>query len=223
MPRPSGTPHDLSAGLRFARADFHCSSTHASIGSYGDAITAMACAEFRMARDTEFVNPIHRFGTTTRIETGVIRDTSRMAIEIEPLILLPTMDPERFERCSFSLQDAVSLLTITMTELPPFIIHFDKLRWHRVTPFAQCTPVLTQGCQMAVAEVVGSPALAHYVKRENVPAEQTRSLHHYRIYLGAGGCHEAFAKSVYASGPGKISRVYAKLASGVRQRLKARG
>ena len=37
----------------------------------------------------------------------------RMAIEIVPLILLPTMDTERFERCSFSLQDAESLLTIT--------------------------------------------------------------------------------------------------------------
>ncbi len=143
-----------------------------------------------------------------------------MAIDIVPLILLPTMDPERFERCSFSLQDAVSLLTITMTELPPFIIHFDKLRWHRVTAHAQCTPVLTQGCQMAVAEVLDSPALRHYVTRENVPAEQTRSLHHYRIYLGAGGCHEAFAKSVYASGEGKMSRRYARFANDVRQRLK---
>jgi len=146
-----------------------------------------------------------------------------MAIDIVPLILLPTMDPERFERCSFSLQDAVSLLTITMTELPPFIIHFDKLRWHRVTPNAQCTPVLTQGCQMAVAEVLNSPALRHYVTRENVPAEQTQALHHYRIYLGAGGCHEAFAKSAYASGPGKASRVYAKFANGVRQGLKSIG
>src|SRR3954468_15942055 len=80
-----------------------------------------------------------------------------MAIDVVPLILLPTMDPERFERCSFALQDAVSLLTITMAELPPFIIHFHKLRWHRVTPLAQCTPVLTQGCQMAVAEVLNSP------------------------------------------------------------------
>jgi hypothetical protein len=144
-----------------------------------------------------------------------------MAIDIVPLILLPTMDAERFERCSFSLQDAVSLLTITMVELPPFIIHFHKLRWHRVTPHAQCTPVLTQGCQMAVAEVLNSPALRHYVTRENVPPEQTRSLHHYRIYLGAGGCHEAFAKSVYASGPGKASRVFARMANGVRQRLKS--
>ena len=144
-----------------------------------------------------------------------------MAIDIVPLILLPTMDAERFERCSFSLQDAVSLLTITMTELPPFIIHFHKLRWHRVTPHAQCTPVLTQGCQMAVAEVLNSPALRHYVTRENVPPDQTRALHHYRIYLGAGGCHEAFAKSVYASGPGKMSRAYAKFANGVRQRFKS--
>ena len=126
------TPRGLSADPRFARADFGGRSPRASISSYGNAITAMARVEPRMARDTEFVNPIHRFGTTTRFEAGVIRDTSRMAIDIVPLILLPTMDPERFERCSFSLQDAVSLLTITMTELPPFIIHFDKLRWHRV-------------------------------------------------------------------------------------------
>ena len=109
-----------------------------------------------------------------------------MAIDILPLILLPTMDTERFERCSFSLQDAESLLTISMVELPPFIIHFHKLRWHLVTPQAACTPVLTQGCQMAVAEVVNSPALRHYVTRENVPRDQTRALHHYRIFLGAG-------------------------------------
>ena len=144
-----------------------------------------------------------------------------MAIDIVPLILLPTMDPERFERCSFSLQDSVSLLTITMLELPPFIIHFHKLRWHRVTPNAQCTPVLTQGCQMAVAEVLNSPALRHYVTRENVLPEQVRFLHHYRIYLGAGGCHEAFAKSVYASGPGKMSRSFAKVANSVKQGFKS--
>ena len=84
-------------------------------------------------------------------------------------------------------------------------------------------PVLTQGCQMAVAEVLDSPALRHYVTRENVPPEQTRALHHYRIYLGAGGCHEAFAKSVYASGPGKMSRAFAKFANGVRQRFKFLG
>lgn len=145
-----------------------------------------------------------------------------MAIDIVPLILLPTMDAERFERCSFALQDAVSLLTITMAELPPFIIHFHRLRWHRVTPQSACTPVLTQGCQMAVAEVVGSPALRHYVTRESVPDAQTRSLHHYRIYLGAGGCHEAFAQSVFSSGEGRVSRAFASLANGVRQRFKAR-
>ena len=135
------------------------------------------------------------------------------------MLLLPTMDTERFERCSFSLQDAVSLLSVTMTDLPPFVIHFHRLRWHRVTPQAACTPVLTQGCQMAVAEVVNSPALLHYIARENVPAQQTRSLHHYRIFLGAGGCHEAFAKSVFSSGDGKLSRAVASLANGVRQRF----
>jgi hypothetical protein len=133
---------------------------------------------------------------------------------------LPTLDSERFLRCSFSLQDAESLLTVHMVESPPFIIHFHRLRWHRVTPHAACTPVLTQGCQMAVAEVINSPALRHYVARENVPAEQTRSLHHYRVYLGAGGCHEAFAQSVYSSGDGKVARAFASLANGVRQRLR---
>jgi hypothetical protein len=146
-----------------------------------------------------------------------------MAIEIVPKILLPTMDTERFERCSFALHDTESLLTIHMSELPPFMIHFQGLRWHRVTPNAQCTAVLTQGSQMAVAEVVNSPALRHYIARENVPSEQTRALHHYRIYIGAGGCHEAFAQSVYSSGDGKVSRAFASLANGVRQRLRSRG
>ncbi|MEO8019883.1 MAG: hypothetical protein ABI769_18900 [Pseudomonadota bacterium] len=146
-----------------------------------------------------------------------------MAIDIVPIFLLPTMDTERFERCSFSLQDAESLLTITLSELPPFIIHFNKLRWHRVTPHAACTPILTQGCQMAVAEVVNSPALRHYVSREHVPDEQTRALHHYRIYLGAGGCHEAFAQSVFSSGEGALSRAFASLSNGVRQRFRSGG
>jgi hypothetical protein len=57
-----------------------------------------------------------------------------MAIDIVPVILLPTLDADRFERCSFSLQDAQSSLTIIMRELPPFIVHFHKLCWHRVTP-----------------------------------------------------------------------------------------
>jgi hypothetical protein len=146
-----------------------------------------------------------------------------MPIEIVPRILLPTMDTERFERCSFSLQDAESLLTVHMTDLPPFIIHFHKLRWHRVTPNAQCTAVLTQGCQMAVAEVVNSPALIHYLARENVPPQQKRALHHYRIYIGEGGCHEAFAQSVYSSGDGALARKVASLTHGIRQRLRSRG
>lgn len=146
-----------------------------------------------------------------------------MAIEIVPKILLPTMDTERFERCSFSLQDAESLLTIHMRELPPFIIHFHRLRWHRVTPNAQCTPVLTHGCQMAVAEVVNSPALIHYIAREKVPPEKTRALHHYRIYIGEGGCHEAFAQSVYSSGDGKLSRTFASITNGFRTRLRSFG
>jgi hypothetical protein len=146
-----------------------------------------------------------------------------MPIEIVPRILLPTMDTERFERCSFSLQDTESLLTVHMTGLPPFIIHFHKLRWHRVTPNAQCTAVLTQGCQMAVAEVVNSPALVHYIARENVPQRQTRALHHYRIYIGEGGCHEAFAQSVYSSGDGALARKVASFTNGIRQRLRSRG
>jgi hypothetical protein len=146
-----------------------------------------------------------------------------MAIEIVPRILLPTMDTERFERCSFSLQDTESLLTVYMAELPPFIIHFHRLRWHRVTPHAQCTAVLTQGCQMAVAEVINSPALVHYLAREKVPQPQTRALHHYRIYIGEGGCHEAFAQSVYSSGDGALARKVASFTNGIRQRLRSRG
>jgi hypothetical protein len=142
-----------------------------------------------------------------------------MAISVVPVILLPTMDSERYERCSFSLQDRESLLTIYMTELPPFLIHFHRLRWHRCTPPAECVPALIQGCDMAVAEVRESPALKAYVQREKVAARDAAKLHHFRIYLGKGGCHEAFARTVYASGQGKLSRAFASLGHRIRRGL----
>jgi hypothetical protein len=147
----------------------------------------------------------------------------RMAINVVPVILLPTMDSERFERCSFALQDQVSQLTITMTGLPPFIVHFHNLRWHRFTPHAECLPGLILGCDMAVSEVSESPALRHYLAREQVVADDARDLRHYRIYLGKGGCHEAFAKSAYASGAGSLSRAFASFANGVKLRLRSHG
>jgi len=142
-----------------------------------------------------------------------------MAITVLPVILLPTMDSERFERCTFSLQDRESLLTVFMTELPPFLIHFHRLRWHRCTPHAECVPGLIQGCDMAVAEVRESPALRAYVQRESIAERDASRLHHFRIYLGKGGCHEAFAQSVYASGHGKASRAIASFANKVRRGL----
>ncbi|HET9864460.1 MAG TPA: hypothetical protein VFP37_13530 [Steroidobacteraceae bacterium] len=142
-----------------------------------------------------------------------------MAISVVPVILLPTMDSERYERCTFSLQDRESLLTVFMTDLPPFLIHFHRLRWHRCTPHAECVPGLIHGSDMAVAEVRESPALRAYVQREAVPARDAAALHHFRIYLGKGGCHEAFARSVYASGQGKASRAFALLGHRVRRGL----
>lgn len=142
-----------------------------------------------------------------------------MAISVVPVILLPTMDSERFERCTFSLQDRESLLTVYMEELPPFVIHFHGLRWHRCTPQAECTAGLIHGSDMAVAEVKESPALKHYLRQSQVPAREAASLHHFRIYLGKGGCHEAFARSVYGSGTGKMSRAFASIGNSVKLRL----
>jgi hypothetical protein len=143
-----------------------------------------------------------------------------MAISVVPVILLPTLDSERFERCAFSLQDRESLLTVHLEELPPFVIHFHGLRWHRCTPHAECLPGLIAGCDMAVAEVRESPALKHYLAKSQVPSREAGRLRHFRIYLGKGGCHEAFARSAYASGPGKFSRAFASLSNTVKLSLK---
>lgn len=143
-----------------------------------------------------------------------------MAISVVPVILLPTMDSERFERCAFSLQDRESLLTIHLAELPPYVVHFAGLRWHRCTPYAECKPVLIQGCDMAVAEVRESPALRAYVQKNEVPPKDAASLHHFRIYLGKGGCHEAFARSAFGSGHGKMSRTFASLTNRVKLGLR---
>ncbi len=143
-----------------------------------------------------------------------------MAINVVPVILLPTMDSERFERCSFSLSDAESLLTISMSDLPPYVIHFHRLSWHRFTPFADCKPGLIQGCDMAVAEVEDSPALKAYVQKAALSRRDAALLHHYRIYLGKGGCHEAFAQSAYGSGAGSLSRAVSSFANGLKLRFK---
>ena len=67
---------------------------------------------------------------------------------------------------------------------------------------------------MAVAEVRDSPALST-TSRGKTCRGRRAALHHFRIYLGEGGCHEAFAQSVYASGDGKMSRAFASFANGV--------
>lgn len=139
-----------------------------------------------------------------------------MAINVVPVILLPTMDTERFERCSFSLQDQESLLTVYMSDLPAFVIHFHRLRWHRCTPQPECLPGLIHGCEMAVAEVRDSPALKHYLQKEGVQSREAAALRHFRIYLGKGGCHEAFARSVYGSGQGKFSRTVASFTNNIK-------
>jgi hypothetical protein len=118
-----------------------------------------------------------------------------MAIEIIPVILLPTMDATRFERCTFALEERKAIMTIYMRELDPFVVFFGRLCWHRVTPFEQCSSTLTEGCHLAVAEIKGSPALKAHVTKYQLPEKDARSLHHYRIFLGAGGVHEAFAAS----------------------------
>ena len=118
-----------------------------------------------------------------------------MAIEIVPVILLPTMDASRFERCTFALEERKATMTIYMKEIDPFVVFFARLCWHRVTPFEQCTAAITEGCHMAVAEVRGSPALKAHVTKYQLPEKHAQSLHHYRIFLGTGGVHEAFAAS----------------------------
>ena len=119
-----------------------------------------------------------------------------MAIEIVPVILLPTMDAGRFERCTFALEQRKSTMTIYMKELDPFIIYYSNLCWHRFTPHDECPSTITEGCHMAVAEVKASPALRAHIKRENIAESEAQRLHHYRIYFGRGGCHEAFATGV---------------------------
>lgn len=139
-----------------------------------------------------------------------------MAFSVVPVILLPTLDSERFERCTFGLQDRESLLTIYLAELEPFVVHFKGLRWHRCTPHAECKPGLIMGCDMAVAEVRESPALKAYLQKSTVTAREAARLRHFRIYLGRGGCHEAFARSAFASGPGRWSRGWASLRNTLR-------
>jgi len=118
-----------------------------------------------------------------------------MAIEVVPVILLPTMDVGRFERCTFALEERRATMTIYMTDLEPFVIRFNRLCWHRITPQNECPPALIDGCHMAVAEVKNSPALKAHIAREKIAEKDAKELRHYKVFFGKGGCHEAFAAS----------------------------
>ena len=75
---------------------------------------------------------------------------------------------------------------------------------------------------MVDARTGSDPLNANVQLLKSSVAERERAkLRHFRIYLGKGGCHEAFAQSVYASGPGAMSRAVASVTNGLKLRLRS--
>ena len=86
------------------------------------------------------------------------------------------------------------LLTIYMKELEPFIIFFGRLRWHRVTPFEQCTSTITRAVRWRSPRSRFAGAQG---AREQIPvAGQGRAVPAPLPHLSRRGrLHEAFAAS----------------------------
>jgi hypothetical protein len=114
------------------------------------------------------------------------------------VITVPDFDSGRYEDCDFLMSKGAALLTIYVTDMPPFKIQFSRVRWHEFTALYNCSAEQVKSAYFALVEIVESPSLTAYIANDKAVIKAYRELHHYRIFLDETGCHELFAQSCSA-------------------------
>jgi hypothetical protein len=117
------------------------------------------------------------------------------------VVTLPSFDTGRYEGSDFLMSGGDALLTIRVTEMPPFKISFFRVRWHQFTALYNCSVDQIESAYFAVVEVDDSQALAAYVKNDRAPLKTYRELHHYRTFLTKQGGMRSTPRAVSPSNP----------------------
>ena len=114
------------------------------------------------------------------------------------MIELPQFDTGRYESCDFLMAQGNAVLTIHVEGHSPFVLHFERARWHEFTALYNCSGEQIDKSYFRLHEVSPSPRLIAYMKNDTAATKAYKELHHYRIFLDGTGCHEVFAESVRA-------------------------
>ena len=111
------------------------------------------------------------------------------------MIELPEFDTGQYEGCDFLMSGGNATLTLHISELPQFVIHFSRVRWHEFTALYNCSPEQMKDSYFRLHEIVASERLRGFLVDDSASLKAYKELHHYRIFLGETGCHEVFAES----------------------------
>jgi hypothetical protein len=114
------------------------------------------------------------------------------------VIDLPEFDTGQYEGYELKMAEGGAVLTLHIAEEENFILNFHRVRWHQFTADPNCSVEMINNSYFKLTEVFPSRELDSFLGSDRSTRRAYKELHHYRIYLDGGGCHEFFAESVHA-------------------------
>jgi hypothetical protein len=119
-------------------------------------------------------------------------------MRLSTVIELPAFDTGQYDGSDFRMLDGGATLTVKLLETANFSIQFKKVRWHQFTALPNCTPEMIHDAYFRLVEYPDSPAVAKFIREDQMGAIAYAHLSHYRIFLDEIGCHELYAQSATA-------------------------
>jgi hypothetical protein len=110
---------------------------------------------------------------------------------------LPPFDTGEYERCDLHMTGGGATLTIHVSDLPPVILRFLGVRWHRFTALHNCESHWIRQAYFRLVEVPPSESLIAFLEGDSASRKAYSELHHFRIFLDETGCHEVYAESAH--------------------------
>lgn len=113
------------------------------------------------------------------------------------IIRLPKFDTGQYESCDFLMKGTQAQLVINFSEIPKFVINFDRVRWHQFTALPNCSVEMIRDSYSKLIEVNNSLELKQFLIQDRSIRKAYNNLNHYRIFLDETGCHEVFAQLAF--------------------------
>jgi hypothetical protein len=93
---------------------------------------------------------------------------------------LPPFDTGEYERSEFHMLGGGATLTIHVSDLPPVVIRFLGVRWHRFTTLHNCGLDWISQAYFCLVEVPHSESLTAFLRDDFASRKPYGELHHFR-------------------------------------------